>query len=100
MMAGDDKKAKPEAAAKIEAAPKVKSAPDAAPSKTEGTTPKAEGTAPKTEGAAPKADGKESKTAAGDKSGEAPSSYSRGEGQKPVSRAYRENWEAIFGKKK
>jgi uncharacterized protein (TIGR02118 family) len=30
----------------------------------------------------------------------APSNYSRGEGQKPVSAAYKENWNAIFGKKK
>jgi len=30
----------------------------------------------------------------------APSNYSRGEGQKPVSAAYRENWNAIFGNKK
>ncbi len=29
----------------------------------------------------------------------APSGYSRGEGQKPVSRAYKENWNAIFAKK-
>jgi hypothetical protein len=29
----------------------------------------------------------------------APSNYSRGEGQKPVSAAYKENWNAIFGKK-
>lgn len=28
------------------------------------------------------------------------SSYSRGEGQKPVTAAYKENWNAIFGKKK
>jgi hypothetical protein len=27
-------------------------------------------------------------------------SYSRGEGQKPVSKAYKENWNAIFAKKK
>jgi hypothetical protein len=26
--------------------------------------------------------------------------YSRGEGQKPVSQAYRDNWSAIFAKKK
>jgi hypothetical protein len=30
----------------------------------------------------------------------APSNYSRGEGQKPVSAAYRENWNVIFGDKK
>ena len=29
-----------------------------------------------------------------------PSNYSRGEGQKPVTKAYKENWNAIFGKKK
>ena len=28
------------------------------------------------------------------------SSYSRGEGQKPVSKAYRDNWNVIFGKRK
>jgi hypothetical protein len=32
-------------------------------------------------------------------SGGAPANYSRGEGQKPVSAAYRENWNVIFGKK-
>ena len=29
-----------------------------------------------------------------------PSNYSRGEGQKPVSKAYKDNWNAIFAKKK
>jgi hypothetical protein len=29
----------------------------------------------------------------------APSNYSRGEGQKPVTAAYKENWNAIFAKK-
>jgi hypothetical protein len=29
----------------------------------------------------------------------APASYGRGEGQKPVSRAYRDNWNLIFGDK-
>jgi hypothetical protein len=29
-----------------------------------------------------------------------PSSYSRGEGQKPVTKAYKENWNLIYGKKK
>ena len=28
------------------------------------------------------------------------SGYSRGEGQKPVSKAYRDNWNAIYAKKK
>jgi hypothetical protein len=29
-----------------------------------------------------------------------PKNYSRGEGQKPITQAYRENWDVIFGKKK
>ena len=29
-----------------------------------------------------------------------PSGYSKGEGQKPVSKAYKDNWNAIFAKKK
>jgi hypothetical protein len=32
--------------------------------------------------------------------GASPSSYSRGEGQKPVTNAYKENWNRIYGKKK
>ena len=28
-----------------------------------------------------------------------PRNYSRGEGQKPVSQAYKDNWNAIYGKK-
>jgi hypothetical protein len=28
-----------------------------------------------------------------------PKSYSRGEGQKPVSQAYKDNWNAIYGKR-
>ena len=35
----------------------------------------------------------------GTSTGEAPANYSRGEGQKPVSQAYRDNWNVIFGKK-
>ena len=36
----------------------------------------------------------------GEKAADSSSGYSRGEGQKPVTKAYRENWNAIFGKKK
>ena len=32
--------------------------------------------------------------------GNAPSNYSRGENQKPVTGPYKENWNSIFGKKK
>jgi hypothetical protein len=31
---------------------------------------------------------------------EAPKNYSRGEGQKAVTQAYKDNWNAIFAKKK
>ncbi len=31
---------------------------------------------------------------------EAPKNYSRGEGQKKVTQAYKDNWNAIYGKKK
>ena len=32
--------------------------------------------------------------------GDAPSNYSRGEKQKPVTGSYKDNWNSIFGKKK
>ena len=35
-----------------------------------------------------------------EKVSDSPSGYSRGEAQKPVSKAYKDNWDAIFGKKK
>ena len=41
----------------------------------------------------PKADSSE-------KAAAPPAGYSRGEGQKPVSQAYKDNWNAIFAKKK
>lgn len=63
-------------APKKEAVAAEKSTPDAAPAKTE---------APKTEG--------------GETAAAAPKNYSRGEGQKPVTQAYKDNWNAIFAKK-
>ena len=36
----------------------------------------------------------------GERAAGSPSGYSRGEGQKPVSKAYRDNWNVIFAKKK
>ena len=71
-MASDDKKIKTISASKNETAAENKSSSGASPSKAEG-----------------------SEIAAA-----APSAYSRGEGQKPVSKAYRDNWNVIFGKKK
>ena len=41
-----------------------------------------------------------SKVEGGETAADAPSGYSRGEGQKPVSKAYRDNWSVIFRKKK
>jgi hypothetical protein len=41
-----------------------------------------------------------SKAEDGDKASASPSNYSRGEGQKPASKAYKDNWNAIFAKKK
>ena len=41
-----------------------------------------------------------SKAAGGEKAADAPAGYSRGEGQKPVSKAYKDNWNAIYAKKK
>lgn len=76
-MVSDDKKSKTGLAAKDpvakkEDAPKTKGTSDVAPSKAEG----------------------------GEKAEPAPSGYSRGEGQKPVTQAYKDNWNAIFAKKK
>jgi hypothetical protein len=72
MMMSDDKKIKTNPAPKTEAPPEKESkSTSVAPSKAEG-----------------------GETAA------APSGYSRGEGQKPVSKAYKDNWNVIFAKKK
>ena len=40
------------------------------------------------------------KAEGGELAAASPSGYSRGEGQKPVSKAYRDNWNVIFAKKK
>jgi hypothetical protein len=54
--------------------------------------------------AAPKKDAAAStdapKTANSTSSDAAPANYSRGEGQKVVTQAYRDNWDAIFAKPK
>jgi hypothetical protein len=72
MMASDDKKIKTNPAPKNEAPPKNKSTSAVEPSKAE----------------------------SGEKDADLPSGYSRGEGQKPVSKAYKDNWNAIYAKKK
>jgi hypothetical protein len=101
-MASDNKPAKADKPVKADPAPKNEAA-----AKDKSTSGEA---APKTE-AKPEAKSEakseaktEAKTEAKSESGEAvtaaPSGYSRGEGQKPVSAAYKENWNAIFAKKK
>jgi len=84
-MAKDNKQTKAAPAPKTETAAKDKSASGESPSKAQS----AEG-ASKSEGA--------SKTESS-KSDAAPANYSRGEGQKPVTKAYRENWNLIFANK-
>jgi hypothetical protein len=82
-MASDTKKPKPDAAPKKDAAAKVESPAAKDPPK---DTPKdASKDTPKSEG--------------GETAAAAPANYSRGEGQKPVTAAYKENWNAIFAKK-
>jgi hypothetical protein len=90
-MASDNKTAKADHAPKSEAAAKNKSASGEVTAKTEAKIEaKAEA----------KAEAKtEAKTESSEAVAAAPSGYSRGEGQKPVSAAYKENWNAIFAKK-
>jgi hypothetical protein len=72
--------------------------------KTETKTASKNDTAAKVESSAAtdasKPAGGETAAASSETTGTAPSNYSRGEGQKPVTAAYRENWNAIFAKKK
>jgi len=83
-MASDDTKTKTSPAPKTEAAPKKEAA----------ATKKDAGVAKdKSPSAAEPAKAVE-------KTSDAPSGYSRGEGQKPVSQAYKDNWNAIYAKKK
>jgi hypothetical protein len=71
-MASDNKETKAEPAPKKEPAAKTKSVPGEGVAKAEG----------------------------GDATAAVASSYSRGEGQKVVTAAYKENWTAIFAKKR
>jgi hypothetical protein len=79
-MAGDSPKTKTSPAPKPEAAPAAKNE----------ATPAAKSSTPE---AAP------AKTDGGEKTSGAPANYSRGEGQKPVTQAYKDNWNLIYGKK-
>jgi hypothetical protein len=94
-MASESKKTKADATPKKDVAAKAESpaTKDAAKDPPKGAAKDAAKDAPKdTSKDASKSEGGEAASAA-------PSNYSRGEGQKPVSAAYRENWNVIFGKK-
>jgi translation initiation factor IF-3 len=100
MMASDDKKTKTEPVQKSEApakGPKNEAPAKEAPAK---EAPAKEASAKKesTSGAEP-SKAEPSKPEGGEAGAEKPSNYSRGEGQKPVSKAYKDNWNAIFAKK-
>jgi hypothetical protein len=67
----------------------------AAPKKAPTTESKAAEAAPKSDGVT--SEGVKTEAA---KSDAVPSKKGMGEGQKPVTQAYKDNWNAIFGKKK
>ena len=95
-MAGDDKKTKADPAPKAQPPVKDKSTPGADLSKAKGgETAAAPSKTKDSEIAATPSNAKDGEIAATPSSG-----YSRGEGQKPVSQAYKDNWNAIFAKKK
>ena len=89
-MASDDKKTKADPVQKTKAEPAPKSD---APKKD-----KSSADAKSTADATSSADAAPAK--GGEKEAGSPSGYHRGEGQKPVSQAYRDNWSLIYGKKK
>jgi hypothetical protein len=92
-MASDDKKTKSSPAPKKDVAVK----PETVPKKAAESAPKdkAAPDAAKTEAAKTEAP----KTEAPEKAADPAAGYSRGEGQKPVSQAYKDNWNAIYGNK-
>jgi hypothetical protein len=68
-----------------------------------GTAAKKDAAAKKDEGQAKDkttSDADLSEAEGGEKTANSPSGYSRGEGQKPVSKAYKDNWNAIYAKEK
>ena len=73
------------------------------PAPKSGTAVRKEAVAKKDEGQAKDkttSDSDLSKAEGGEKTANSPSGYSRGEGQKPVSKAYKDNWNAIYAKGK
>jgi hypothetical protein len=97
-MASDDKKTKADPIQKTKADPVAKSD---APKKDKSTADtKSTGDAKGTADATSSADAAPAKAEGGEKEAGSPSGYHRGEGQKPVTQAYKDNWNLIFGEKK
>jgi hypothetical protein len=80
MMASDDKKIGSNPAPKNETSSEKKNEPSSENKSSSGADP--------------------SKAEGGETAAASRSAYNRGEGQKPVSQAYRDNWNVIFAKKK
>ncbi len=76
-------------------APKV-----AATVKSEAAAKKGEATTKETKAEPAEKSAEPAKADTADKATDKPSNYSRGEGQKVVTQAYKDNWNAIFAKKK
>jgi hypothetical protein len=97
-MASDDKKTKADPVQKTKADPAAKS--DAPKKDKSAADAKSTVDAKSTADAKGSADAAPAKAEGGEKEAGSPSSYHRGEGQKPVTQAYKDNWNLIFGEKK
>jgi hypothetical protein len=103
-MANNNKQTKAAPAPKAETAAKDKSASGESapkPQSAEGAskTESSKTESSKTESSKTESSKTESSKTESSKSDAAPANYSRGEGQKPVTEAYRENWNLIFANK-
>jgi hypothetical protein len=97
-MASDDKKTKADPVQKTKADPVAKS--DAPKKDKSAADAKSTVDAKSTADAKGSADAAPAKAEGGEKEAGSPSGYHRGEGQKPVTQAYKDNWNLIFGEKK
>ena len=97
-MASDDKKTKADPVQKTKAEPAPKS--DAPKKDKSSADAKSTVDAKSTADAKTSADAAPAKAEGGEKDASSPSGYHRGEGQKPVTQAYKDNWNLIFGEKK
>ena len=99
-MASDDKKTKAEPAPKTEAPPKSKSTADAKSTSDAKSASDVKSASDASTSEQRAADAAPAKAEGGGKEAGSSAAYHRGEGQKPVSQAYRDNWNLIFGEKK